>query len=288
MVSSSLRQLRGAAQNLADIYNPYPPARTRLIQDISLSVPRKLDKIWALAGSAQDALQRLQDTCNASEQKIRDAAAPQDVDVNEAAVRKIFYAFDNGMGLLSVCELLVADNDKDGFNALTANLRLLAKTGKLGYPHELALDKMIIEAKATIATQSAQLATRAELMVLAEVEELWNMGRLRQSFQDLFIFFQTQLLPAVIAGQQNRVEAVNGWMGLGDLRIAQLRGQGVEWDVLPKSPKILLNSDVLSPDVSTYANAPAPRNARWDPQTHQYLVTGPNSATQWQDQPLKL
>lgn len=272
MVSSALSTLRNTARQMADIYNPYPEARTRLIQDPTLSVPAKLNKIWALATSAQDRLQALQDQVNAAEEKIRAAAVSTPGDVDEAAVRRIFYAFDNGLSLSSVCELLVSDNDRDGFNALQANLRLLCKTGKLGYPATLPLDKQIIEAKNTIALQAAQLMTRAELMAAAEVEELWNMGRLRQSFKELFAFFQTQLLPSVIAGQQNRVEYVNAWLGLGDEAIARLRSAGVEWDVLPKDVKILLGSDVASPDVSTYANAPAP--SPWTTNANSYQVNG--------------
>ncbi len=288
-ISRSLTFLHGAPQAMEDIYNPYPPARTKLIQDISLAVPAKLTKIWALATSAQDRLQSLQDQVNAAEQKICDAVQPANADVNEASVRKVLYAFDNGLNLLSVCELLVSDNDRDGFNALLANLRLLAKTGKLGYPHELSLDKMIAEAKATIASQSAQLMTRDELIRQAEVEELWNMGRLRQSFKDLFAFFQTQLRPEVIAGQQNRVESVNAWLGLGDEAVNRLRSQGIEWERLPKVPRILLASDIPSPDASTYANAPAPSS--WTTNRDSYEVTGVSGGQvqtrSWRDQPLK-
>lgn len=289
MVSSALSTLRNTARQMADIYNPYPLARTRLIQDISLNVPNKLTKIWALATGAQDRLQALQDQANTAEQKIRDAVVPQNADINEAAVKRIFYAFDNGLDLSSVCELLVSDNDRDGFNALQANLRLLCKTGKLGYPATLPLDKQIIEAKNTIALQAAQLMTRAELSAAAEVEELWNMGRLRQSFKEMFAFFQTQLLPSVIAGQQNRVEYVNAWLGLGDEAIVRLRSQGVEWDVLPKDVKILLGSDVASPDVSTYANAPAP--SAYTTNANSYQVNGVSGGqvqtSKWQDMPLK-
>ncbi len=250
--SPSLAFERGAAQKMADIYNPYPPQRTQIIQNGSLSVPTKLNKIWALANQATDALAALLDRVNAAEQKIKDASQPANVDASEAAVTKVRWAFDSGLSLSEVCRQLVEDNDKDAMNALTANLGLLARMGKLGDKLDvLPLDKRIKEARASMAVYYQQLAPRDEVMRQAEVEEVWNMGRLRASFKELVAFFQTQLRPEVIAGQQNRIEYVNAWLGLGDERVNQLRTAGIEWERLPKAPKILLVDDL---DRDTLAN----------------------------------
>src|SRR5947209_834022 len=148
--SPSLAFERGAAQKMADIYIPYPPARTAIIQNLSFSVPTKLNKIWALANQATEQLQALLDRVNAAAKKIEDAAQQQaPADISEAATTRVFKSIDYGLSLQGICQTAVEDSDKELLDALSANLNLLARSGKLGYPQALSLDRQIKEARAS-------------------------------------------------------------------------------------------------------------------------------------------
>lgn len=288
MVSSALNTLRGIPERQAQIYNDYLPQAAKIRQDIYSAGPQRLKQLAVLVDSATNALQGLQDSANAAELKVQAAAQPASADVSEAATSKVRYMLDNGMNLLGVCKTLVSDNDRAGFAALEADLNMFVELGKLGYPATLPLHKQIAEAKQTIAAQSAQLATRDELALQAEVQELWCMTYMRNNFAALFGFFQTQLLPSAVQGSFNRLESLYAWMGLNDESIAKLRNAGIQWDALPKVVKLLLVSDFDQVGIANLRDSGGTGLiARYDPASRQYLVHGTDSAGQWVETPLR-
>lgn len=279
MVSNSLRQLRQAPAEAGDIVSTLIQSEAAARQDITLAQPARVQKITLQLDRARTALFSLQDSVNDAEAAVQAKAQTGNTAASESSTSKVRWAFDSGLDLRSVLQQLVDDNDKDGINAVSANLGLLARANKLGYPATLPLDKALAEAKQTVNTYRRQVASQEELIAAAEEQETSaNMGFLRVSFSQLFAYVNADVTLHA-QGAIVKPTAIHNWYGLGDAAIAQLRQRGITWDVLPKN-KVLISSDL---DIAVPSEIGGPGSGAYD--GNRYLWNGGQSGA-WRDKPV--
>lgn len=132
-----------------------------------------------------------------------------------------------------------------------------------------------------------QMYSRDELSVIAETYELdASMTPLRNNFKSLASFFGGQTSPAAVAGQFTRLSKLYPWFGLSAERRGQINAQGLDW---PQGSQdmLLLAGDFDNVELANLTPTGGPSAQIFRPAQVPYLVTGPNSGTQWRDKPLR-
>jgi hypothetical protein len=215
MTSDTLLTLRGAPDQQASVYNTYLPKATRIRADQMLPSASIIAQTSKLVTQAQSALISLQDACNSAEIAIRARVATPDADISEASTAKVTWALDHNLQITDICQLLVGDNDRDGFLALKKLLPWVAKMGANETTQSRQAGRDLERLTSIVTRFEEQLLTDAQKRLRDEAREVdISMNLLRQNFTVLLGFFEQQLLPTAVAGMFTRVEKLWMWQGL--------------------------------------------------------------------------
>lgn len=282
-ISSNLSTLEGTPQKQATIYNAYLANRARVSQNPALSVPAKMIQLETAVRSAQDSLQALLEAANTAESAIRgkvtslSSAGPASQVDATARANILMMHNEQKRSFQEIANVFIGQQDRASFAVLRSMLPILIRD-----------ERIRKETEDTLTVQEAKLYTHAEMLLLAEVYECdASMTWLRNNFLTLQGFFNDQLRPGVMMGGMfARPDSLYPWYGVAQQRFNQLSSNGVEWRQLSPD-KILLVSDFDQVALANLVPTGGPAQQKTNLAAHPYLVTGPNSSTQWQDKPLK-